>query len=41
MSLLSSAGASQREAEFIETKLDIGIIDYSNDELSMELKKSI
>ncbi len=39
MSLLSSAGASQREAEFIETKLDIGIIDYSNDELSMELKK--
>ena len=39
MSLLFGAGVSQKKGGFIETKLDIGIIDYSNDELSIELKK--
>lgn len=39
MSLLAGTGANQREAKFTETKLNIGIIDNSNDELSKGLKK--
>lgn len=39
MSILSGAGATQREASFMETRLNIGIIDNSNSELSNGLKK--
>ena len=39
MSILSGAGATQREDSFMETRLNIGIIDNSNSELSNGLKK--
>ncbi len=39
MSILSGASATQREASFMETRLNIGIIDNSNSELSNGLKK--
>ena len=39
MSILSGVSATQREASFMETRLNIGIIDNSNSELSNGLKK--
>ena len=36
---LNGSSTSQREANFVETKLNIGIIDNSKSELSGELKK--
>ena len=38
MSLLAGAGATERESKFMETRLNIGIIDNSNSELSNSLK---
>lgn len=38
MSLLSGSGATERESKFMETRLNIGIIDNSNSELSTGLK---
>ena len=38
MSLLAGAGAIERESKFMETRLNIGIIDNSNSELSNSLK---
>lgn len=38
LSILNGSGNVQRESNFIETRLDIGIIDNSNSELSNSLK---
>ena len=38
MSLISGSGATEREPKFMETRLNIGIIDNSNSELSTGLK---
>ena len=38
MSLISGSGATEREPKFMETRLNIGIIDNSNSELSNSLK---
>lgn len=38
LSILNGSGAAEREPSFIETRLDIGIIDNCNSELSNSLK---
>jgi ABC-2 type transport system permease protein len=38
LSILNGSGAAEREPSFIETRLDIGIIDNCNSELSNRLK---
>ena len=39
LSIINSSNSTQGEASFIETKLDIGIVDNSNSQLSNGLKE--